>query len=175
MTLVLIAKGTVLEGWPSKIEVSWALGTYKYIYIYIHLAAGHHPPQPCHRARGQLHDIQASMIGLPWGLCNTRKWHDPEGHQRLPSLKLTAGRRFISSWSFGLFSGAFAISFRECTPWRQTKNAKNVSCKKRLAALFQSKKNYLPVEFQGVKPIGIAPSPPMKSYPYSSWVLNMLL
>ena len=27
MTLVLIEKGLVLEGWPSKIEVSWVLGT----------------------------------------------------------------------------------------------------------------------------------------------------
>ncbi len=28
MTLVLIGKGLVLEGWPSKIEVSWVLGLY---------------------------------------------------------------------------------------------------------------------------------------------------
>ena len=32
MTLVLVRKGLVLRGWPSKIEVSWVLGTY-IIYI----------------------------------------------------------------------------------------------------------------------------------------------
>ena len=32
MTLVLIAKGLVLEGWPSKIEVSWVLGLHGYQY-----------------------------------------------------------------------------------------------------------------------------------------------
>ena len=31
MTLVLIEKGLVLEGWPSKIEASWVLGIYTYI------------------------------------------------------------------------------------------------------------------------------------------------
>ena len=49
MTLVLIGKGLVLEGWPSKIEVSWVLGmyifictsmnkdTYVYKYVYVYL------------------------------------------------------------------------------------------------------------------------------------------
>ena len=37
MTLVLIEKVLVLKGWPSKIEVSWVLGTYIYIlYIHVH-------------------------------------------------------------------------------------------------------------------------------------------
>ena len=31
MTLVLLEKGYVLEGWPSKIEVIWALGIYTFI------------------------------------------------------------------------------------------------------------------------------------------------
>ena len=43
MTLVLIGKGLVLEGWPSKIEVSWVLGqayiTYICICIYYHISA----------------------------------------------------------------------------------------------------------------------------------------
>ena len=53
MTLVLIGKGLVLEGWPSKIEVSRVLGIYIYIiwlfyYIwYIHLqATGDSSPDP---------------------------------------------------------------------------------------------------------------------------------
>ena len=36
MTLVLIEKGLVLEGWPSKIEASWVLGIYIYLYDYIY-------------------------------------------------------------------------------------------------------------------------------------------
>ena len=35
MTLVLLGKGLVLKGWPSKIEVNWVLGVYIYIYIYL--------------------------------------------------------------------------------------------------------------------------------------------
>ena len=36
MTLVLVGKGLVLRGLPSKIKVIWALGTYNmYIYMYI--------------------------------------------------------------------------------------------------------------------------------------------
>ena len=31
MTFVLIEKGVDLEGWPSKIEVGWVLGT---LYLY---------------------------------------------------------------------------------------------------------------------------------------------
>ena len=33
MTLVLVRKGLVLRGWPSKIEVSWVLGVYIYLHI----------------------------------------------------------------------------------------------------------------------------------------------
>ena len=34
--LVLIEKGLVLEGWPSKIEASWVLGVYIYIYMCVY-------------------------------------------------------------------------------------------------------------------------------------------
>ena len=34
MTLVLVRKGLVLRGWPSKIEVSWVLGVYIFTYRY---------------------------------------------------------------------------------------------------------------------------------------------
>ena len=33
MTLVLIGRGLVLEGWPSKIEVSWVLGIYNLLFM----------------------------------------------------------------------------------------------------------------------------------------------
>ena len=38
MTLVLIEKGLVLEGWPSKIEVSWLLGIYVHLEFYNNVA-----------------------------------------------------------------------------------------------------------------------------------------
>ena len=37
MTLVLVGKGLVLGGWPSKIEVIGALGTHTHTHIYIYI------------------------------------------------------------------------------------------------------------------------------------------
>ena len=59
MTLVLIGKGLVLEGWPSKIEVSWVLD----IYIY--------PTDPNLLLTSW--DIQVSLFYTGWGQ-QTRTW-----------------------------------------------------------------------------------------------------
>ena len=45
MTLVLIGKGLVLGGWPSKIEVIWVLGIYTYIYILLGVQSYHLLPK----------------------------------------------------------------------------------------------------------------------------------
>ena len=39
MTIVLLEKGLALEGWPSKIEVIWALDIYIYTYMFLNASS----------------------------------------------------------------------------------------------------------------------------------------
>ena len=75
----------------------------------------------------------------PFGLSKGHDWKklEPEINYYLMAtnsspLKMDGWNTIVSFWGSGLFSGAFAVSFRECTSWIVAKQG-NLTCNHRRA------------------------------------------